>query len=106
VTYQARLSDNVAGLVARAGGPAGVLACGQAHTGPFQVPLVAWYTRQHTTQVSSLVPRRPAAVFRVRSNRAGRAGPSLRTLGDPSDLRTLSVAPGWRIVGACRRGAS
>jgi len=106
VTYQARLNDNVAGLVARAGGPARVRACGQVHTGPFQVPVVAWYTRLHTTQVSSLVPRRPAVVFRVRSNGAGRPVPSLRTLGDQADLRNLSVAPGWRIVGACRGGAA
>ena len=101
---KARLNDNVAGLVARAGGPARVRACGQVHTGPFQVPVVAWYTRLHTTQVSSLVPRPPGVVFQVRS--AGRRGPSLRTLGDQADLRTLSVAPGWRIVGACRRGAA
>jgi hypothetical protein len=106
VTYQARLNDNVAGLVARAGGPERIRACGDIYTGPFQVPVVAWYTELHTTQVSSLAPHRPAAVFRVRSNRAGRAGPSLRTLGDQSDLRNLSLAPGWRIVGACGGGAA
>jgi hypothetical protein len=102
VTYQARLNDNVDSLVARAGGPARLKACGDIYTGPFQVPVVAWYTRLHTTQVSSLAPHRPAVVFRVRSGPAGRPGPSLRSLGDQAGLRNLSFAPGWRIVGACR----
>jgi hypothetical protein len=107
VTYQARLSDNLSGAVARAGGPARLRACGQVYTGPFQVPVVAWNMRLHTTQVSSLTPRRPGVVFRVRLNSLGRrAIPSLRPLGDPAGLRTLSVAPGWRIVGACGGGAS
>jgi hypothetical protein len=106
VTYQARLNDNVAGLVARAGGPERVRACGDVYTGPFQVPVVAWYTHLHTTQVSSLLPERPAVVFRVRSGASSRPGPTLRTLGDQSDLRNLGLAPGWRIVGACREGGA
>jgi hypothetical protein len=56
-------------------------------------------------QVSSLTPHRPAVLFRVRSTPGSRPGPSARTLGDPSELRTLSVAPGWRILAACRRPA-
>jgi hypothetical protein len=105
VTSQARLNDNVAGLVARAGGAERVRACGDVYTGPFQVPVVAWYTELHTTQVSSLAPHRPAAVFRVRNSASG-PGPSIRALGDQSDLRNLSLAPGWRIVGACRKGGA
>ncbi|HEX2102763.1 MAG TPA: hypothetical protein VHF51_03880 [Solirubrobacteraceae bacterium] len=106
LTYQARLNDNVGTLVARAGGPERLRACGHVYTGPFQVPVVAWYMRLHTTQVSSLVPRRPAVVFRVRSNGSSRPAPSLRTLGNASQLRTLSVAPGWRIVAACGKGGA
>jgi hypothetical protein len=105
VTYQARLNDNVAGLVARAGGAARLRACGDVYTGPFQVPVVAWNMHLHTTQVSSLTPKRPAVLFRVRSNPSSRPGPSIRPLGDPSDLRNLSFAPGWRIVAVCRRPA-
>jgi hypothetical protein len=101
VTYQARLNDNVEGLVARAGGAERLKACGHIYTGPFQVPVVAWYTHLHTTQVSSLAPHRPAVVFRVRSSPLSRPGPSLRSLGNQSDLRNLSFAPGWRIVAAC-----
>jgi hypothetical protein len=105
VTYQARLNDNVAGLVARAGGAARLRACGDIYTGPFQVPVVAWNVHLHTTQISSLVPHRPAVLFRVRSNPASRPGPTMRTLGNLSDVDTLSVAPGWRVVAACRGSA-
>jgi hypothetical protein len=106
VTYQARLNDKLAGLVARAGGAERVRACGDVYTGPFQVPVVAWYMHLHTTQVSSERARRPAVVFRVKSIPESRPGPTLRTLGDQSDLRNLSLAPGWRIVGACRKGGA
>jgi hypothetical protein len=106
VTYQAQLNDHVAGLVRRAGGPAALRACGDIYTGPFQVPVVAWYTHEHTTEVSSLAPRRPGVVFRVRSNPSSAPGPSLAPLGDQSDQRTLSAAPNWRIVAACRKGGA
>jgi hypothetical protein len=60
----------------------------------------------HTTQVTSLDPPvRPAVVFRARSVPRSRPSPSIRTLGDPSDVRTLSIAPNWRIVGVCKGGA-
>jgi len=105
ITYQARLNDHVGGLVARAGGPERLKACGDIYTGPFQVPVVAWYVHLHTTQVSSLLPHRPAVLFRVRSNLSSRPGPTMRTLGSLSDTKTLSVAPGWRVVAACRGSA-
>jgi hypothetical protein len=104
ITYQARLNDRVSGLVARAGGPARLKACGDVYTGPFQVPVVAWNMHLHTSLVSSLVPVRPAVLFRVRSNPTVRPGPSLRSVGDPRDQRTLAVAPGWRIVAVCKGG--
>ncbi|MEA2382182.1 MAG: hypothetical protein QOH72_2153 [Solirubrobacteraceae bacterium] len=105
VTYQARLNDRVAGLVARAGGPERLKACGDVYTGPFQVPVVAWSLHMHTGDVSSLLPIRPAVVFRVLSNPTSRVGPTLRTVGDPVDQQTLAVAPGWRVVAVCKAGA-
>jgi hypothetical protein len=105
IVFQARLNDGLGVAVARAGGAARLRACGDAYTGPFQVPVVAWNLRVHTTQVG-LGPRRPATVFRVRSNVTSRPGPSVRTLGDPSDLRTLGSGGGWRVVGACRGGTA
>jgi hypothetical protein len=105
VVYQARLNDRVTGLVARAGGAARLRACGDVYTGPFQVPVVAWHLDVHTTLVESTPPRRPAVVFRAKSTPPERLRPSLRSLGDPSSLRTLATAPGWRVVAVCRRGA-
>ena len=102
IVYQARLNDQVPALVARAGGAARLRACGDAYTGPFQVPIVAWHLHLHTTLVQSTPPRRPAVVFRAKSTPPERPGPSLRPLGDPSDQRTLATAPGWRIVAVCR----
>jgi hypothetical protein len=104
ITFQARLNDGVGLAVARAGGAERLRACGNPYTGPFQVPVVAWNLGVHTTQVH-LVPRRPAVVFRVRSNATSFPGPSLRTLGGDEGVRTLSVGGGWRVVAACRGGA-
>jgi hypothetical protein len=104
ITFQARLNDGVGLAVARAGGAERLRACGNAYTGPFQVPVVAWNLRVHTTQVN-LVPRRPAVVFRVRSNATSFPGPSLRTLGGGDGVRTLGIGGGWRVVAACRAGA-
>jgi hypothetical protein len=88
--------------VARAGGAARIKACGDVYTGPFQVPVVAWSMHLHTRLISSLVPVRPAVLFRVRSNPSSAVGPSLRSVGDPADQRTLAVAPGWRVVAVCK----
>ena len=104
ITSQARLNDALQTVVTRAGGAARLRACGDAYTGPFQVPVVAWHLGVHTTQVG-LVPRRPAVVFRVGSNSTRRPSPSLRTLGDTADVRTLGAGGGWRVVGACRGSA-
>src|SRR4051795_12324303 len=105
LVYQARLADRVSGLVARAGGAGRLRACGDIYTGPFQVPLVAWNLDMHTTLVHSTPPIRPAVVFRAKSTPPEGPGPSLRSLGDPSDLRTLATAPHWRIVAVCRGAA-
>lgn len=106
VRYQAELAGEVPGLVARAGGAERLRACGDIYTGPFQVPVVAWNLRLHTTQVSSTPAIRPAVVFRALSVPRSRPSPTLRGLGDPSDLQTLAVARKWRIVSVCRRGTA
>jgi hypothetical protein len=106
VRYQAELAGEVPGLVARAGGAERLRACGDIYTGPFQVPVVAWNLRLHTTQVSSTPAIRPAVVFRALSVPRSRPGPTLRGLGDPSDLQTLAVARKWRIVSVCRQGTA
>jgi hypothetical protein len=102
VRYQAELTDQLPGLVARAGGAARLRACGDVYTGPFQVPLVSWNLHLHMTQVSSDPATRPAVVFRALSIPRARPTPTLRGLGDPTDLRTLAVAEKWRVVAVCR----
>ena len=80
VRYQAQLANDVPGLVARAGGPARLRACGDVYTGPFQVPVVAWNMHLHTTQISSDPATRPAVVFRAHSVIGSRAVPTLGRL--------------------------
>jgi len=106
IEYQAKLSNEVPGLVARAGGAERLRACGDVYTGPFQVPVVAWNLHLHTTQVSSTPAIRPAVVFRALSVPHSRPTPTLRGLGDPRDLETLGVAKLWRVVAVCRQGAA
>jgi hypothetical protein len=105
IAYEARLNGQVAGLVARAGGVSRLRTCGDVYTGPFQVPVVAWTLGVHTTLVQSTPPRRPAVVLQAKSVPTEGLGPSTRSLGDPSDARTLATAPGWRIQAVCRAGA-
>ena len=100
VTYQARLTDNVAGAIQAAGGRKALLACGDPYAGPFQVPVVAWHLHVHTSAVQ-LVPVSPAVVFRAANARGGRPGPALATLGGESGVRTAAIGGGWRIVEQC-----
>jgi hypothetical protein len=95
--YQAKLADTLPGLIREAGGVEALKRCGNAYTGPFLVPLVAWNLGLHTSEVQ-LEPRRPAVVFRVRTTSRSRPVPSLAPVGDD---RTLAVSSSWRIVAAC-----
>jgi MFS family permease len=100
--YQADLADELPGLVRAAGGAEALKRCGDAYTGPFLVPVVAWNLRLHTEQVN-LAPQRPAVVFRVKTTRHSRPVPSLRDVGEG---RTLATGSRWRIVGACGGGGA
>jgi hypothetical protein len=99
--YQADLADEVPGLVAAAGGADALRRCGNAYTGPFLVPVVAWNLRVHTQDVQ-LAPQRPAVVFRVRTTGHSRPVPSL---GDVGDETTAATGQRWRIVTACGGGS-
>jgi hypothetical protein len=95
--YQAKLGDDLPGLVRDAGGAAALKRCGVPYTGPFLVPVVAWNLRMHTKDVRT-EPHRPAVVFRVRTNSRSHPVPTLRYVGDET---TLATTPRWRIVTAC-----
>ena len=95
--YQADLADELPGLVQAAGGEEALKRCGNAYTGPFLVPVVAWNLHLHTQDVR-LVPRRPAVVFRVKTTGRSRPVPTLRDVGDET---TAATGTHWRIVTAC-----
>jgi hypothetical protein len=99
--YQADLADEVPGLVAAAGGADALKRCGNAYTGPFLVPVVAWNLHVHTRAVQ-LVPQRPAVVFRVKTTGHSRPVPSLGAVGDET---TAATGQRWRIVTACGDGS-
>jgi hypothetical protein len=65
---------------------------------------VAWHLGLHLGQVQ-LVPVEPGVVLRVHTVPGAEAVPALAPMGDLGRLRTLAVAPDWRILGTCRGAA-
>jgi hypothetical protein len=100
LSYQAHLANSLSGLVDQAGGAAALKRCGAPYTGPFLVPVVAWYLHLHTHQIR-LNPQRPAVIFRVKTIKRSRAVPTLRDVGSG---RTVARNDAWRIVLACGSG--
>jgi hypothetical protein len=76
VAYQADLYHDLEVLVAKAGGAERLKACGQAFTGPYLVPHVAWRLGVHTSAVG-LRPTGRAVVFHVRTTRRSPIAPPL-----------------------------
>jgi hypothetical protein len=104
LAYEARVSKGLATAVAHAGGRSRILACGEPYAGAFQVPLVAWNLRVHTTAIQDASHVRitaPAVVFRTRPSPGSAPGPALDALGGEAGVRTLGVGGGWRIVERC-----
>jgi hypothetical protein len=105
--YQARLTDGLPGVIARAGGKDRLLACGTSYTGAFQVPAIAWQLGVHTTTVRSASapgdapPAVPAVVFRSRTTSTSHSVPAIDSLGGEAAVRTLATGGGWRIVTRC-----
>jgi hypothetical protein len=97
IEYQADLANELPHLVRAAGGAGALTRCGDPYTGPFLVPVVAWYLHVHTQQVQ-LKARNPAVVFRVMTTPTSRPVPRLH---DVVDGKTLALGNRWRIVGAC-----
>jgi hypothetical protein len=97
--YQARLADELGGVVAQAGGADRLRACGTPYTGAYLVPAVAWQLHLHTNDVKTGEARAPAVVFRVRTTQSTHPVPPLGAL---THAPTLASAPKWRIVAACR----
>jgi hypothetical protein len=53
LVYQAQLREDVTRIIAKAGGPSKLLACGSVMTEGFQVPMVAWTLGVHTLDVAA-----------------------------------------------------
>lgn len=100
VKYQANLVNTLPDLVEDAGGAKKLRDCGNAYTGPFLVPAVAWYMHVHTLDVG-LKPRYPAVVFRERTDNGARRK-VVPPMYDVSG-HNLALAPNWRLVGECRK---
>ena len=79
---------------------AGAVACGQAFTGRYDVPAVAWYLHVHIGQVG-FEARAPAVVFRARTARSPLAEPILPRSGPR--FRTVAVVGDWEVLAACQR---
>jgi hypothetical protein len=103
-SWQARLAGQLAPLVARAGGPARVRACGVPVTGAYLVPAVAWHLGVHISDVQ-LVATRPGVVFRVHTTRGAPPLPTLGPFAGSHGLKTLATTRDWRIVAACPAGS-
>jgi hypothetical protein len=91
----ADLNHQLATVVARAGGPKAVLACGHPITGAYQVPALAWDLHVHTIRIGLGAPP-PAVVFRA--DRSVRMPPVPRQ----PPYHTIATAGRWQVYGACR----
>jgi hypothetical protein len=73
--YQAHLRQDVTRIVAKAGGPQKLLACGSVMTEGFQVPMVAWTLGVHTLQIQASpvagtpLPPPPNVILQTRAQR-------------------------------------
>ena len=99
IEYQASLTEDLETLVADAGGAERLLSCGNAYTGPFLVPAVAWELGTHIEDVR-LEPEPPAVVFHVKTVSSVRwYSPGLRAGG----AAELGRRGGWVLTADCRR---
>jgi len=98
--YEAALYDSLALAVDRAGGPAGVLACGPPVAGDYQVPGLAWTLGVHGIDVR-LDPREAGMVFRAPPVIGARPEPRLQF----ARLRPVARAGPWLVLASCRSRA-
>jgi hypothetical protein len=102
-TWQARMTGQLATVVAQAGGRSDVLACGPVVTNAYLVPAVAWRLDLRIDQVG-LLPGTPGTVLRVHKLNDGVALPTLTPLAG-APVQTLAASRDWRIVSTCQGGS-
>jgi hypothetical protein len=98
--YQAILRGRLKKTIARLGGPAAVLRCGQPFTAALQVPVVAWYLNVPGIHVG-LRAQAPGLNFAVPKNRHARLLPI-----PPADFAPAASEHPWRVTAHCAPGVS
>lgn len=99
--YQAQMRTGIERAVARVGGPAGVLACGDPVTEDYSVPMLAWLLHMPIESVG-LSPRAGTIVFQARP---GPASPRDPRVGRGAPLRFASSPfRVYMFTGASRGG--
>jgi hypothetical protein len=99
--YQARITDDLHAAVDRVGGAGVVRACGQASTGNYEVPALAWRldVHIHAVAVNAVTP---GLVFQSKSTRGAPASPRVPPSRPP--YRPLAHTGVWRVFGAACAG--
>ncbi|MGI8593063.1 MAG: hypothetical protein ACR2ML_01600 [Solirubrobacteraceae bacterium] len=104
-TARAGFYEDLGDLVARAGGPERLRACGIPYASSAQAPAVAWRLRVHIPRVRTR-PRPPGVVFRVAPReRAGIESnvlPVQKVSVSSRRFRRSALAGPWEALAACR----
>jgi hypothetical protein len=107
LVYQAHLRQDVTRIVARAGGPSKLLACGSVMTEGFQVPMVAWTLGVHTLQIAASpasgarLPPPPNVILQTRAQRNATLLPIVHSWS-PTSYRLAADQRTFRLFTHCR----
>jgi hypothetical protein len=95
LVYEARQRDELAQVVARAGGRDRLLGCGTAAVTGLMRPLAAWELRVPQDTIRIEAPER-GVVLATRVTPAGSWEPALR-----AGYREVARTPAWRVAERC-----
>ncbi len=109
LVYQAHLREDVSKIVSEYGGAKKLLACGQAMTEGFQVPMVAWTLGTHTAQVAAS-PKSgthptagPPVILQTRAQRNAHLLPILHKFTNYSSYVLAKHDRTFRLFTDCRK---
>jgi hypothetical protein len=93
VRKEATIYDDLPAVIARAGGPAAVKACGEVYTTPFDTEIMAWHLRMHADDLE-VFAFAPGTIVAARGSAIG---------ADPR-FRPLAATALWVARTSCGRG--
>lgn len=99
LALEARLYDDMGPALARVGGPAAVLRCGQAATARFDVSALAWRLGVHGRQVG-FQPHPPGVFLQPRAE----PQPLRRAVPPVGGYRSVGTTSRWDVLAACPPG--